>query len=66
MAFEVLEVAVQMVGSLREPLGVLERKDPDLARQVRRAAASVALDIGEGRRRAGKDRVLAMLWRLAH
>jgi hypothetical protein len=40
MAFEVFEVAVQMVGALREPLGVLERKDPDLARQVRRATAS--------------------------
>ena len=66
MAFEVFEVAVQMVGSLRETLLVLERRDPDLARQVRRVAASVALNIGEGRRRAGKDRVLAMLWRLTH
>ena len=66
MAFEVLEVAVQMVGALRETLTVLGRRDPDLARQVRRAAASVALNIGEGRRRTGKDRVLAMLWRLTH
>ena len=63
MAFEVFEVAVQMVGALREPLGVLERRDPDLARQVRRAAASVALNIGEGTRRHGKDRV--HLWRVA-
>ena len=63
MAFEVFEVAVQMVGALRGPLGVLERRDPDLARQVRRAAASVALNIGEGRRRTGKDRV--HLWRVA-
>ena len=63
MAFEVFEVAVQMVGSIREPLVVLVRRDPDLARQVRRAAASVALNIGEGRRRAGKDRV--HLWRVA-
>ncbi len=63
MAFEVLEVAVQMVGALRETLIVLERRDPDLARQVRRAAASVALNIGEGRRRTGKDRI--HLWRVA-
>ena len=63
MAFEVFEVAVQMVGSLREPLLVLGRRDPDLARQVRRAAASVALNIGEGRRRTGKDRL--HLWRVA-
>ncbi len=63
MALEVFEVAVQMVGSLREPLAVLERRDPDLARQVRRAAASVALNIGEGRRRNGKDRI--HLWRVA-
>ncbi len=64
MAFEVFEVAVQMVGALREPLLVLERRDPDLARQVRRAggdrihlwrvAAPLTLC----------DRVLAMLWRL--
>ena len=63
MAFEVFEVAVQMVGALREPLIVLGRRDPDLARQVRRAAASVALNIGEGRRRTGKDRI--HLWRVA-
>jgi four helix bundle protein len=63
MAFEVFEVAVQMVGALRETLLVLGRRDPDLARQVRRAAASVALNIGEGRRRNGKDRI--HLWRVA-
>ncbi len=63
MAFEAFEVALQMVEALREPLTALERRDPSLAVQVRRAAASVALNLMEGRRRHGKDRV--HLWRVA-
>ena len=63
MAFEAFEVTLQMVGSLRQPLAALERRDPSLAVQVRRAAASVALNLMEGRRRRGKDRV--HLWRVA-
>ena len=31
-------------------------RDPDLARQLRRAASSVPLNLREGRRRSGKDR----------
>jgi hypothetical protein len=48
MAFEAFEVALQMVGSLREPLAALEMRDPSLAVQVRRSAASVALNLMEG------------------
>ncbi len=61
--FDALEIALRMVASLRSPLRELQRNDPDLHRQVRRAAASVTLNLAEGRRRSGGDRV--HLWRVA-
>ena len=57
MAFEVLQVAVQLVGALRAPVEGLARRDRNLADQVRRAASSVALNVSEGNRRCGKDRL---------
>ena len=63
MAFEAFEVAIQMVRSLEGPLVALDRRDPSLALQLRRAAASVPLNLSEGRRRTGKDRI--HLWRVA-
>ena len=57
MAFEALEVAVQLAESLREPLLRLQQHDRDLAAQARRASSSVALCIGEGQRRQGRDRL---------
>ena len=61
--FDAYEVAVQIVEELRVPLERLEKRDRDLAGQMRRAATSVALNVGEGRRRQGKDRL--HLWRIA-
>ncbi len=61
--FQALEIALSMIGSLRAPLAKIARHDRDLARQVRKAAASVALNLGEGRRRSGGDRL--HLWRVA-
>ena len=63
MAFEALEVALELVASLRGPLRRIAEQDKALAEQLRRAAMSVALNLGEGRRRAGKDRVHH--WRVA-
>jgi four helix bundle protein len=51
---EVLEV----VRDLRGTLGEIERKDADLARQMRRAAASVALNIAEANGSRGGNRRL--------
>ncbi len=63
MAFEVLEVAIELVATLREPMTRLAQHDRDLAQQARRAANGIPLQISEGRRRTGKDRL--HLWRIA-
>ncbi len=63
MPFDAFEVSLQMIRSLEGPLATLDRRDPSLALQLRRAAASVSLNLSEGRRRNGKDRV--HLWRVA-
>jgi four helix bundle protein len=63
MALQAFEVSLQMIRALGAPLEVLERRDPSLALQMRRAAASVSLNLAEGGRRRGKDRI--HLWRVA-
>ena len=56
MAFQAFEIAIEMIGCIREPLEQVRKHDADLARQLRRAASSVPLNLNEGRRRVGKDR----------
>ena len=56
MPFVAFDVSLELIRSLAGPLVVLDRRDPDLARQLRRAAASASLNLGEGNRRNGKDR----------
>src|SRR5437762_7038576 len=63
MAFEVLEVAVELVATLREPMTRLAQHDRDLENQARRAANGIPLQISEARRRTGRDRL--HLWRVA-
>ena len=55
--FDAYEVSIQLIRSLAAPVGVIARYDPDLARQLRRAATSVPLNVAEGNRRIGKDRL---------
>lgn len=43
--------------TLRPLLEAINRRDPDLGRQVRRAASSVALCLDEGSQRTGRDRL---------
>jgi four helix bundle protein len=63
MPFDALDVSLALAPSLKEPVRRLAQLDGDLARQIRRATNSVALNVAEGRRRVGRDRL--HLWRIA-
>jgi four helix bundle protein len=51
-------VLLELVQVLKPARDALERHDPDLARQYRRALASAALNVGEGSGSRGKNRVV--------
>ena len=55
--FLALEEAIAIIALLREPVARIRTEDADLARQIRRAANAIALNLGEGERRRGKDRI---------
>jgi four helix bundle protein len=57
MAFDAFEVGIEMVKALREPIDAIRRSDASLADQALRAAQSVVLNVAEGQRRIGRDRV---------
>ena len=63
MRFEALELSIRTIQSLRSPVERLRVRDVDLYRQIRAAASSVPLNLAEGRRRMGKDRL--QHWRIA-
>ena len=63
MHFQCLDVALELVRSLRAPIERIQSHDRSLADQLRRAASSIPLNLAEGRRRNGKDR--RHLWRVA-
>jgi len=54
--FHALEVSLELIRSLREPVASIRKQSPDLAKQLERAASSVAANVSEGNRRRGRDR----------
>jgi four helix bundle protein len=56
MRFQVLELAYDVIESLRRPHQAIRARDPRLARQLRDAANSVPLNIEEADGRRGADR----------
>lgn len=54
--FEALELTLELVESLAPLLVRIERRNRNLADQLRRACTSVASCLAEGSRRTGKDR----------
>lgn len=63
MRFNALELALGVIALVRKLLPSIRQRDPRLASHIRDAASSVALNLGEGNRRQGRDRV--HLWNVA-
>src|SRR5260221_14616726 len=49
-------VMLELIRDLRTSIEAIERRDPDLARQCRRALCSVPLNIAEGSHSQGRNR----------
>jgi four helix bundle protein len=52
----IYDVILEVVAELRPVIGQIERRDGDLARQMRRAACSVVLNTAEGMNSGGGNR----------
>ena len=64
VTFEAYDRSLQLLSCLVPVIAKLRTQDPDLVKQLRRAAMSVQLNIAEANGRAGKDR--SYLFRVAY
>ena len=56
MRFYALDLALLIIFRLRDVLPAIARCDARLHKQLREAGSSIALNLGEGSRRRGRDR----------
>jgi four helix bundle protein len=63
MPFDAYDRSLQLLRCLAPLIARLAKHDADLTKQLRRAAASVSLNVSEANQRRGKDR--AHLFRIA-
>ena len=61
--FEAFAISLDLIRCVRPLVERIERRDKSLGKQLREAASSVSLNLSEGRRRVGKDRL--HFWRIA-
>lgn len=61
--FDALGVALELIREMRRIIDKVRKRDAELAKQLRRACTSVPLNLSEGNRRLGKDRI--HLWSIA-
>ena len=52
----IFHVSLELIRDVRPLVDAIERRDPDLARQCRRALNSVPLNIAEGSKSQGRNR----------
>jgi four helix bundle protein len=57
MAFEALELSIQAVAAMRAPVEKLRTRNAGLYKQILQAGSSIAMNLSEGRRRIGQDRL---------
>ena len=55
--FRALERSIRIVCLLRSLLALIRSRDPKLHNQIRDADSSTALNLGEGNKRQGRDRL---------
>ncbi len=57
MAFDALIVALEINRAVAPLAREIAQHDPDMARQIRKAAQSIPANLAEGRKRVGRDRL---------
>jgi four helix bundle protein len=55
--FDLYDVALELIATLRPIVERLRQRDRDQALQLKRAANSILANVGEGSRRQGRDRL---------
>jgi four helix bundle protein len=52
----IYDVILETLRALRPTMETIEKRDPDLGKQLRRAASSIVLNVGEGMYSRGRNR----------